>query len=102
MHNDDTGMPILRLTREPGDKRTGTFTSHRIDGWCMDHRAVLYRMEARGREHCRCAETAGTRTAGADPDVRRAVAQQAETGRRRTSDGQLPRPWKAAGGGGGR
>ena len=27
MHNDDTGMRILRLTRESGDKRTGTFTS---------------------------------------------------------------------------
>jgi hypothetical protein len=27
MHSDDTGMRILRLTREPGDKRTGTFTS---------------------------------------------------------------------------
>ena len=27
MHNDDTGMRILRLTREPGDKRTGIFTS---------------------------------------------------------------------------
>lgn len=27
MHNDDTSMRILRLTREPGDKRTGTFTS---------------------------------------------------------------------------
>src|ERR1700685_4600567 len=27
MHNDDSGMRILRLTREPGDKRTGTFTS---------------------------------------------------------------------------
>jgi len=27
MHNDDTGMRILQLTREPGDKRTGTFTS---------------------------------------------------------------------------
>jgi transposase len=27
MHNDDTGMRILRLTREPGDPRTGTFTS---------------------------------------------------------------------------
>jgi transposase len=25
-HNDDTGMRILRLAREPGDKRTGTFT----------------------------------------------------------------------------
>jgi hypothetical protein len=27
MHNDDTGMRILHLAREPGDKRTGTFTS---------------------------------------------------------------------------
>jgi transposase len=27
MHNDDTSMRILRLTREPGDRRTGTFTS---------------------------------------------------------------------------
>jgi transposase len=27
MHNDDTGMRILRLAREPDDKRTGTFTS---------------------------------------------------------------------------
>jgi rubredoxin len=27
MHNDDTGMRILQLTREPGDKRTGVFTS---------------------------------------------------------------------------
>jgi len=27
LHNDDTSMRILRLTREPGDKRTGIFTS---------------------------------------------------------------------------
>jgi transposase len=27
LHNDDTSMRILRLAREPGDKRTGTFTS---------------------------------------------------------------------------
>lgn len=26
-HNDDTGVRILHLAREPGDKRTGTFTS---------------------------------------------------------------------------
>jgi len=31
MHNDDTGMRILRLTREPGDERTGTFTAHAAD-----------------------------------------------------------------------
>ena len=35
MHNDDTGMRILRLAREPGDQRTGTFTSGivSIGGW---------------------------------------------------------------------
>jgi hypothetical protein len=27
LHNDDTGMRILQLTREPEDKRTGIFTS---------------------------------------------------------------------------
>ena len=27
VHNDDTGMRILRMTRAPGDPRTGTFTS---------------------------------------------------------------------------
>jgi hypothetical protein len=27
LHNDDTGMRILSLTREQGDQRTGTFTS---------------------------------------------------------------------------
>jgi transposase len=27
MHNDDTGMRILQMAREPGDKRTGIFTS---------------------------------------------------------------------------
>jgi hypothetical protein len=36
MHNDDTGMRILRLTREPGDKRTGTFHQrHHIDSGRM-------------------------------------------------------------------
>jgi transposase len=27
LHNDDTGMRVLKLAREPGDKRTGTFPS---------------------------------------------------------------------------
>ena len=51
MHNDDTGMRILRLAREPGDKRTGTFTSGIVSiVGRMDDRAVLHRMEACGRE----------------------------------------------------
>jgi transposase len=38
MHNDDTGMRILRLTRAPGDQRTGTFTSgivSRVGEWTI-------------------------------------------------------------------
>jgi transposase len=27
LHNDDTGMRVLRLAREPSDDRTGVFTS---------------------------------------------------------------------------
>jgi transposase len=27
IHNDDTGMKVLKLVREPGDERTGVFTS---------------------------------------------------------------------------
>jgi transposase len=27
LHNDDTGMKVLKLEREPGEKRTGVFTS---------------------------------------------------------------------------
>src|SRR5580704_17616570 len=67
----------------------------------MDHRAVLHRMEACGRETRRGAETARTRPASADPDERRVITQLAEGGRRRTLTGQLPRAWKEAGCGGG-
>jgi len=38
IHNDDTGMRILRLQREPDDERTGTFTSgivSRIGDWSI-------------------------------------------------------------------
>ncbi len=41
MHNDDTGMRILRLAREPSDERTGIFTSGIVSigpGW----RIALY------------------------------------------------------------
>ena len=27
LHNDDTGMRVLRMAREPSDDRTGVFTS---------------------------------------------------------------------------
>jgi hypothetical protein len=92
LHNDDTGMRILRLTREPGDKRTGTFTSgivSMVGGWTI---ALFFT----GWKHA----GENPRTAGADPDVRCAVAQRAQ--RRRNADRELPCPWQAAGSGGGR
>lgn len=47
MHNDDTGMRILRLAREPADERTGVFTTGIVatgPGW----KAALY---ASGPKH---------------------------------------------------
>jgi transposase len=47
VHNDDTSMRVLRLTREPGDQRTGVFTSGIVStgpGW----KIALY---FTGRQH---------------------------------------------------
>jgi hypothetical protein len=35
-HNDHTGMRILRLAREPSDKRTGIFTSGIVSLWQIE------------------------------------------------------------------
>jgi transposase len=101
MHNDDTSMRILASDARAGRQTNGYLHQrHRIDRGRLDHRAVLYRVEACGREHRRSLETARQRTAGANPNVRCAVAQHAEG--RRNPAGELPRPWKTAGGGSGR
>jgi transposase len=47
LHNDDTGMRILRLVRESSDKRTGIFTSGIVSLW-QDHRIALF---FTGRQH---------------------------------------------------
>jgi transposase len=47
VHNDDTGMRVLKLEREPGEKRTGVFTSGIVStaqGW----KIALY---FTGRQH---------------------------------------------------
>jgi transposase len=47
LHNDDTGMKVLKLKREPGDERTGVFTSGIVStaqGW----KIALY---FTGRQH---------------------------------------------------
>jgi transposase len=41
LHNDDTGMRILRLAREPSDKRTGIFTSGIVSLW-QSRRIALF------------------------------------------------------------
>ena len=41
LHNDDTGMRVLRMEREPSDERTGVFTS----GIVVDRRRA-------GKSHC--------------------------------------------------
>jgi len=46
-HNDDTGMRILRLAREPSDQRTGTFTSGIVSIWQGRRIALFFT----GRQH---------------------------------------------------
>jgi hypothetical protein len=47
LHNDDTGMRVLRMAREPSDDRTGVFTSG-IVSTQQGRRIVLY---FTGRQH---------------------------------------------------
>jgi transposase len=47
LHNDDTGMKVLKLEREPGDKRTGVFTSG-IVSTAQGRKIALY---FTGRQH---------------------------------------------------
>jgi transposase len=47
LHNDDTGMRILQLAREPSDKRTGIFTSGIVSLW-QDRQIALF---FTGRQH---------------------------------------------------
>jgi transposase len=48
LHNDDTGMRVLRLEREPGDERTGVFTSNILAITADNHKIALY---FTGRQH---------------------------------------------------
>jgi transposase len=47
LYNDDTGMRILRLAREPSDKRTGIFTSGIV--WLWQNRQIA--LFFTGRQH---------------------------------------------------
>src|ERR1700733_9495272 len=47
LHNDDTGMRILQLAREPSDQRTGIFTSGIVSLWRNRKIALFFT----GRQH---------------------------------------------------
>ena len=98
LHNDDTSMRVLKLKREPGDERTGVFTSGIVSTGAGRKIALYFT----GRQHAgeNIADVLKQRAAElrrADPDVRCAVAERAEAARRSgDSAGQLPGPWKTA------
>jgi transposase len=103
MHNDDTGMRILRLTREPGDKRTGTFTSgivSMVGAWTI---ALFFTGWKHAGENI--AECLKQRARELPPPIQMCDALSRNTPKLEgveTLHGELPRPWKAAGCGGGR
>ena len=79
LHNDDTGMRVLKLEREPGDKRTGVFTSG-IVSTAAGRKIALY---FTGRQHAgeNIADVLKQRAAesgAGDPDERRIVVECAE------------------------
>ena len=98
LHNDDTGMRVLRLAREPSDDRTGVFTSG-IVSTKQGQRIALY---FTGRQHAgeNLRDVLEHRASGSRPapaDVRCAVAQHPQTHRRRGDPaGQLSGAWKKA------
>jgi transposase len=67
LHNDDTSMRVLRLAREPSDKRTGVFTSG-IVSIESDRKIALY---FTGRQHAgeNIAGVLSKRTADLSPPV---------------------------------
>jgi transposase len=96
VHNDDTRMKVLQLEREPGDERTGVFTSGIVSTGQGQKIALLHRPPACGREHRRCAEAAGEGLEPGNPDVRCAVAERAEAAQRSGDPGgELSGSWKA-------
>jgi transposase len=67
LHNDDTGMRVLKLEREPGDQRTGVFTSG-IVSTAAGRQIALY---FTGRQHAgeNIADVLKQRAAGAAPAI---------------------------------
>src|SRR5262249_3054188 len=51
LHNDDTGLRILKLAREPSDRRTGIFTSGIVSLWRGALGARKIALFFTGRQH---------------------------------------------------
>jgi transposase len=70
VHNDDTSMRVLHLTREPSDERTGVFTSGIVSTRPgLEDCTVLHRTPACRREPCRRVEAACPALGAAHSDV---------------------------------
>jgi hypothetical protein len=67
LHNDDTGMRVLRLAREPSDDRTGVFTSGIVSTQPGRRIALYFTGRQHAGENARCAPPhCGSRPASAD------------------------------------
>jgi len=103
LHNDDTGMRVLKLEREPGDQRTGVFTSG-IVSTAAGRQIALY---FTGRQHAgeNIADVLKQRARESGPAIQMCDALSWNApklpGRRGVAGGPLSRPRKTAGGGGG-
>ena len=69
LHNDDTGMRVLRLARSGRPAHLCVHQRIRCDDARPADRAVLDRTEARGRESGRGSKTASRGVTSVDPDV---------------------------------
>jgi len=77
LHNDDTSMRVLRLEREPGDERTGVFTSG-IVSTAESRKIALY---FTGRQHAgeNLADVVKRRAAGLPPLIQMSDALSRNT-----------------------
>jgi transposase len=81
VHNDDTGMRILHLAREPGDQRTGTFTSGIVSIVGLHKIALFFTGWKHAGENLAAVLKQRTRDLRPPVQVRRTLAQHAQSGR---------------------
>jgi len=95
LHNDDTGMKVLKLEREPGEKRTGVFTSG-IVSTAAGRKIALY---FTGRQHAgeNIADVLKQRAAESGPAIQMSDALSWNAPKLPgggTAGGPLSRAWK--------